>query len=52
MAIFNEDEISEYIDTAFSEIMTAFEELFEFELFWTFSRIMKLDVLTAKYNPF
>lgn len=52
VAIFSEDEISECIDTAFGEIMTAFEEFFEFELFWTFAKVIKLDVLTSKYNPF
>ena len=52
VAIFSEDEITEYIDISFDEIMTAFEEFCKFELFWTLIRIIKLDVLTAKYNLF
>lgn len=44
VAILNEDEISECIDIAFSEIMIAFEKFFEFELLWKFAKVIKLDI--------
>lgn len=47
--VFTESVISECIEQAFSEIITEFERLIEFEMHWSLLKIVKLDVFTAKY---